>query len=56
MTPNLELGRYAAYIWPPYLISALVIAALAVDTLLRTRRWKREVERLQALRDKQKKA
>ncbi len=52
--PNLELGKYAVYIWPAYLISALVIAALVADTLLRARRWKREVERREALRDKKK--
>ena len=54
--PNFELGKYAAYIVPPYLISAAVIAALVVDTLLRARRWKREVERREALRDSKKKA
>ncbi len=39
---------------PAYLISALVIAALVIDTLLRTARWKREVARLEALADKKK--
>ncbi len=52
--PNLDLGKYAAYIWPPYVVSALVIAGLVVDTLRRTRRWKREVERREALRPKTK--
>jgi heme exporter protein D len=53
--PNLELGKYAAYIVPAYLISALVIGALVADTLLRVRRWKREVERREALKaDKRK--
>jgi heme exporter protein D len=51
MTPNLELGKYAAYIWPPYVVSALVIVGAVLDTVLRARRWKREVERLQRLRD-----
>jgi heme exporter protein CcmD len=46
--PNLELGKYAFYIWPPYLISALVIGGIVVDTLLRARHWKREVERREA--------
>jgi heme exporter protein D len=54
--PNLELGKYAAYIWPPYLISALVIGALVADTLRRTRRWKREVERREALKSNKTKA
>ncbi len=50
--PNLELGKYAFYIWPPYIVSALVIAGLTLDTLLRARRWKREVERREAARSK----
>jgi heme exporter protein D len=53
--PNFELGKYALYIWPPYLISVLVIGALVIDTLLRTRRWKREVERLEARKSAKKK-
>ena len=36
---------YAAYIWPAYGVSALVIGALALDSLLRARRWRREAER-----------
>ncbi len=48
--PNFELGKYAAYILPPYIISILVIGALVADTLLRAGRWKREVERREALR------
>ena len=52
--PNLELGKYAIYIVPAYLISAVVIAALVADTLLRTARWKHEVERREALKDKKK--
>ena len=54
MTPNLDLGKYAVYIIPAYLISAAVIAALVADTLLRARRWKREVARLEALKDRKK--
>jgi heme exporter protein CcmD len=50
--PNLELGKYAFYIWPPYIVSALVIGGLTLDTLLRARRWKREVERREAAKDK----
>lgn len=51
MTPNFDLGKYAAYIVPAYLISAAVIAGLVADTVLRARRWKREVERREALKD-----
>jgi len=53
--PNFELGEYAIYILPAYAISALVIAAAVADTLLRARRWKREVERIEALKAAKKK-
>jgi heme exporter protein D len=52
--PNLELGKYALYVWPAYLISAGVIAALVADTLLRSARWKREVEKREASKGKKK--
>jgi heme exporter protein D len=54
MTPNLDFGKYAVYIVPAYLISAAVIGAMVADTLMRARRWKREVARLDALRDRKK--
>jgi heme exporter protein D len=54
--PNLELGKYAAYIWPAYLISAVVIAAMVADTVQRAGRWKREVEKREAARQTKKKA
>ena len=43
--PNLELGRYAAFVWPAYGLSALVLAGLTLDSLLRARRWRRAAER-----------
>jgi heme exporter protein D len=42
------LGKYAAYILPAYGASILVLGWLLVDSLLRARRWKREVERREA--------
>ncbi len=54
MTPNFDFGKYAVYVVPSYLISAGVIGALIADTLLRARRWRREVERREALKDKRK--
>jgi heme exporter protein CcmD len=51
--PNLEFGKYAAYIVPAYLISFAVVAGMAADTLLRTRHWRREaIRREQALAKK----
>jgi heme exporter protein D len=43
--PNLDVGRYAAFIWPAYGVSALVLIALTVDSLLRARRWRKAAER-----------
>ena len=52
--PNFELGKYAVYIVPAYAICAVVIAAIVADTLLRTARWRREVEKREALKDRKK--
>jgi heme exporter protein D len=38
--PNLETGRYAAYIWPAYAITALVFLGLVVGSLAHARRWR----------------
>ena len=48
--PNFELGKYAVYILPAYAIAFVVIGAAVAETLLRTRRWKRKVEQLEALK------
>jgi heme exporter protein D len=44
--PNLELGKYAPYIWPAYGITALVFAVLVVGALAHARRWRRKAEEL----------
>jgi heme exporter protein D len=38
-------GRYGAYIWPAYAVSAIGLVAMAVDTALRARRWRRDADR-----------
>ena len=43
--PNLEVGKYAAFVWPAYALSAIALLGLLADSLLRARRWKREAER-----------
>jgi len=53
--PNFDLGKYAVYIVPAYAIAGVVIAVMVADTLLRADRWKREVEKREALRDSKKK-
>ena len=36
---------YAAFVWPAYGVSLVVILGLALDSWLRARRWRREAER-----------
>ena len=42
--PNLDVGRYAVFIWPAYGVSALVLAALLVDSLMRAARWRKAAQ------------
>lgn len=39
--PNLEVGRYAVFIWPAYAITAVTLLALVVDSLARAARWRK---------------
>lgn len=48
---DFDMSPYAGYVWPCFLISAAVLAGLVADTLIRARKWKREVERLEAERE-----
>ena len=49
--PDLDMSPYAAFVWPAWAISALVLAALAIRAVGASRRWKRELARLEAQRD-----
>jgi heme exporter protein D len=42
---GLLAGKYAAYIWPAYGVTALVFAGLIVGSLAHARRWKRRAEK-----------
>ncbi len=48
---DLDMGKYAGFVWPAYAVTAVVLGALIADTLRRARRWRREAERLQAKAD-----
>jgi heme exporter protein D len=48
----MDLGRYAVFILPAYGVSVLVLGGLLVDSLLRARKWRREVEAREAERKK----
>ncbi|HEX4095769.1 MAG TPA: heme exporter protein CcmD [Caulobacteraceae bacterium] len=49
---DLDMGKYALFVWPVYAISAAVLIWMLVDSLGRARRWRREVERLAQDKDK----
>ncbi len=42
--PNLDVGRYAVFIWPAYALSAATLLALVIDSLVRAARWRRAAE------------
>jgi heme exporter protein D len=46
--PDLDMGKYAAFVWPAWGIAALTLAALAARALLAARRWSAELKRLEA--------
>jgi len=43
---DLDMGRYAGFVWPAWAISAVVLAALVVRAGLAARRWQAELKRL----------
>jgi len=40
-------GKYAAFVWPAYAITAVVFAGMIAEATARARRWRREAERLE---------
>lgn len=54
MSFDFDAGKYAAYLWPAFAISAVAFAWMIADSVLTTGRWKREAERLQAELDESK--
>ena len=45
---DLDMGKYAAFVWPAWAISAAVLGALAARALMAARRWSAELKRLEA--------
>lgn len=43
---DLDMGAYAAFVWPAWGISAAVLAALAARAIAASRRWNAELKRL----------
>jgi len=46
--PDLDLGKYAGFIWPAYAITAAVFAIMIAASLNHARRWRARVEALTA--------
>ena len=44
---DLDMGRYAAFVWPAWGLSAIVLTALAARAALAARRCSAELKRLQ---------
>lgn len=42
---DLDAGKYAAFVWPAYAISAVVFVAMIGFALAQARRWRRRAER-----------
>ncbi len=47
MMLDLDMGRYAAFVWPAWALSAIVLAALAARAVIAARRWSAELKRLE---------
>ena len=47
---DLDMSPYGAFVWPAWVISAVVLAALSARALIAARRWKRELARLEDAR------
>ena len=37
-------GKYAIFVWPAYGLTAVVLIAMAVDSVARARRWRKAAE------------
>lgn len=46
--PDLDMSPYAAFVWPAWGISALVLAAVVARAVTSSRRWTAELRRLEA--------
>jgi heme exporter protein D len=48
---DLDMAPYAAFVWPAWGLSALVLAALTARAVIASRRWKRELDHLDTTAD-----
>jgi heme exporter protein D len=47
----LSAGRYAAYVWPAYAVTLVGFVWMILDTVSRSRAWRRKADRLEKTRD-----
>jgi len=47
---DLDAGKYAAYVWPAYAVTALVFGVLIASSLAHARTWRRRAEKRDAER------
>ncbi|MHC3126633.1 heme exporter protein CcmD [Brevundimonas sp. GN22] len=50
---DFDMGKYGAFVWPAFAITALVFVALAARALIEARRWKSELARVEAKKVRQ---
>ena len=41
---DFDAGKYAAYVWPSFAITAAIFAGMIWDSLARARRWRAKAE------------
>ncbi|MFC3079324.1 heme exporter protein CcmD [Phenylobacterium terrae] len=41
---DLDAGKYAAYVWPAFAVTAAVFAWMIASSLAKARRWRRRAE------------
>jgi heme exporter protein D len=44
---DLDMSPYAAFVWPAWGVSALVLGAVVARALAASRKWKAELKRLE---------
>jgi heme exporter protein D len=44
---DFDAGKYAVFVWPAYGLTVLVFALLIISSLIRARRWRDAVQRLE---------
>ncbi len=45
--PDLDMTPYAAFVWPAWGVSALVLAGVVARAVTASRRWKAELKQLE---------